>query len=267
MAPHVSRFVTRLFDVDTPAAAIAALDARPGRPVPLQGRLRPPPRAAAAEGRRARRGLDAEDDAVVERADRGRVARSDRELAVARAGCALLDREKSRQPRDPQSAQPADRGAEALVRGARSTIRAYRDWVDLPVSRRTLDPGTSSRSSAPIRSCRRRWSVPDWRLRRRDGFTLTDARMQPREVLSEIHYCVLCHERDKDSCSKGLHDKDGAVTVNPLGIALDGCPLDEKISEMHTLRKARRCDRRARAGHRSTTRCARAPATASATTA
>ena len=25
---------------------------------------------------------------------------------------------------------------------------------------------------------------------------------------------------------------------NPLGIALNGCPLDEKISEMHTLRKA-----------------------------
>jgi hypothetical protein len=27
------------------------------------------------------------------------------------------------------------------------------------------------------------------------------------------------------------------VTVNPLGIPLAGCPLDEKISEMHTLRK------------------------------
>jgi NADPH-dependent glutamate synthase beta subunit-like oxidoreductase/NAD(P)H-flavin reductase len=62
--------------------------------------------------------------------------------------------------------------------------------------------------------------------------------MQPREALSEIHYCVLCHERDKDSCAKGLHDKDGKVAVNALGIALDGCPLDEKISEMHALRKA-----------------------------
>src|SRR4029078_7942315 len=56
--------------------------------------------------------------------------------------------------------------------------------------------------------------------------------------LSEIHYCVLCHERDKDSCSKGLREKDGTVTVNPLGIELKGCPLDEKISDMHTLRKA-----------------------------
>ena len=88
---------------------------------------------------------------------------------------------------------------------------------------------------------------PESRLRRRDGFTLTDARMGPREVLSEIHYCVLCHERDKDSCSKGLsepggkapgHQRPAKMAINPLGIELDGCPLDEKISEMHLLRKA-----------------------------
>ncbi len=56
-------------------------------------------------------------------------------------------------------------------------------------------------------------------------------------MLSEIHYCVLCHERDKDTCSKGIRDKEGKVTTNPLGIPLAGCPLDEKISEMHTVRK------------------------------
>ena len=85
---------------------------------------------------------------------------------------------------------------------------------------------------------------PDWRLRRRDGFKLTDARMNPHEALSEIHYCVLCHECDKDSCSKGLYEHGsepgsghvGKVAVNPLGIELSGCPLDEKISEMHVLR-------------------------------
>ena len=61
--------------------------------------------------------------------------------------------------------------------------------------------------------------------------------MNGREVLSEINYCVLCHERDKDSCRKGLTDKTGAIAANPLGIPLDGCPLDEKISEMHMMRK------------------------------
>src|SRR5205814_2281224 len=32
--------------------------------------------------------------------------------------------------------------------------------------------------------------------------------------------------------------KDGKTSVNALGIELEGCPLDEKISEMHALRKA-----------------------------
>ncbi len=48
---------------------------------------------------------------------------------------------------------------------------------------------------------------------------------------------MYCHEREKDSCSKGMHDKHGRVKKNPLGIALRGCPLDEKIGEMHVLRK------------------------------
>ncbi len=73
-------------------------------------------------------------------------------------------------------------------------------------------------------------------LRRRDGFRLTDPRMEVREVLGEVHYCVYCHERDKDSCSKGVR-KEGHFKINPLGVPLKGCPLDEKISEMHLLRR------------------------------
>ena len=61
--------------------------------------------------------------------------------------------------------------------------------------------------------------------------------MTRREVLGETHYCILCHDRDKDSCSKGFFDaKTGTWQKNPLGIELKGCPLDEKISEMHQLR-------------------------------
>ena len=74
--------------------------------------------------------------------------------------------------------------------------------------------------------------------RRREGFGLTDPRMTRREVLGETHYCLLCHEREKDSCSKGFFDaKAGSWQKNPLGIPLKGCPLDEKISEMHQLRR------------------------------
>ncbi|HYP00043.1 MAG TPA: FAD-dependent oxidoreductase, partial [Pyrinomonadaceae bacterium] len=43
--------------------------------------------------------------------------------------------------------------------------------------------------------------------------------------------------RDKDSCSKGLRERDGSLKRNPLGITLEGCPLDEKISEMHVLQR------------------------------
>src|ERR1022692_3439238 len=72
--------------------------------------------------------------------------------------------------------------------------------------------------------------------RHRDGFKLTDGRMSQRESMQEVHYCLFCHERQKDSCSTGLL-KQGEVVKNPLGIKLDGCPLDEKISEAHSLRR------------------------------
>ncbi|HEY4013689.1 MAG TPA: FAD-dependent oxidoreductase [Polyangiaceae bacterium] len=75
--------------------------------------------------------------------------------------------------------------------------------------------------------------------RERLGFLLTDRRMGRREVEAEIEYCMLCHDRDKDSCSKGMVDaKTGGFKKNPLGVALAGCPLEEKIGEMHAMRQA-----------------------------
>src|ERR1019366_4502221 len=68
-------------------------------------------------------------------------------------------------------------------------------------------------------------------------FGLSDQRMAPREALREMHYCIICHPRDKDSCSKGLLENDGPVKKDPLGIELTGCPLNEKISEAHLLKR------------------------------
>ena len=80
---------------------------------------------------------------------------------------------------------------------------------------------------------------PAHERRQRTGFALTDRRMRRREVEAEIEYCMLCHDRDKDSCSKGMVDaKTGALKKNPIGVALAGCPLEEKISEMHAMRQA-----------------------------
>ena len=73
-------------------------------------------------------------------------------------------------------------------------------------------------------------------FRRRDGFKLTDNRMTPRSVTDQAHYCIFCHERQKDSCSRGFPEKNGTFRPNPLGMALQGCPLDERIGEMNYLR-------------------------------
>jgi NADPH-dependent glutamate synthase beta subunit-like oxidoreductase/NAD(P)H-flavin reductase len=78
---------------------------------------------------------------------------------------------------------------------------------------------------------------PEDILRKRDGFKLTDDRGTMRDALYEIDYCMICHEREKDACSTGLRDPDGTPKRNPLGIKTEGCPLDERISEMHLLKK------------------------------
>ncbi|HET6182738.1 MAG TPA: FAD-dependent oxidoreductase [Acetobacteraceae bacterium] len=79
--------------------------------------------------------------------------------------------------------------------------------------------------------------LPERYWRQRDGFALTDPGMSPAQALDQMNYCIWCHTQGKDSCSKGLKDrKTGAYQKSPFGVPLMGCPLDEKISEMHTLR-------------------------------
>ena len=79
----------------------------------------------------------------------------------------------------------------------------------------------------------------DHRRQPRDGFALTDQGCDLVGALDQANYCVLCHDRGKDSCSKGLKDKaSGAFKKNDFGIELSGCPLEERISEMHTAKIA-----------------------------
>jgi NADPH-dependent glutamate synthase beta subunit-like oxidoreductase/NAD(P)H-flavin reductase len=82
------------------------------------------------------------------------------------------------------------------------------------------------------------WKGPAEKRRRRDGFALTDKRYNQRQILYEIDHCIYCHDRDTDSCSKGMRNrKDGTYKINPLGVTITGCPLEEKISEMHLVKK------------------------------
>jgi NADPH-dependent glutamate synthase beta subunit-like oxidoreductase/NAD(P)H-flavin reductase len=82
------------------------------------------------------------------------------------------------------------------------------------------------------------WTCLADRRRRRDGFKLTDRRYHQRQVLYEVNHCIYCHERDTDSCAKGMRNrKDGSFKRNPLGVPITGCPLGEKISEMHVVKR------------------------------
>lgn len=80
------------------------------------------------------------------------------------------------------------------------------------------------------------YNDPD-HLKERHGFSLTDEGCQRTEAMAEASYCVHCHERSRDSCSQGLHvKKSEEIDKNPLGVPLEGCPLDEMISEMHVVK-------------------------------
>jgi NADPH-dependent glutamate synthase beta subunit-like oxidoreductase/NAD(P)H-flavin reductase len=176
---------------------------------------------AAREASLVRRGYDVVDELNFARR---LMARVDREAELRAAGADEAARAELIAELDQCDAYLAQRLARHDRRG----------WVTLqlpePVDHQRLvqlrrpDPALPTLLDGPVET-----------RRRRDGFKLTDPRMTRREVQSQIDYCIYCHDREKDSCSSGLCDKSGALKKNPLGIPLAGCPLDERISEMHVL--------------------------------
>jgi NADPH-dependent glutamate synthase beta subunit-like oxidoreductase/NAD(P)H-flavin reductase len=237
MAPYLSRFLARLFGIEAQVRGLAAATAEEDvlfrfkadfvrrRVLPLLKGAQPIIVSAAER-------------TMVESMLRGQHP-SDGEMALAQAGCVLLDREIAAGKSGDETEKTAVAVAiDAMKKWCASHMRdeAHRSWVVFKLAGNVdyfkLVEVEHRRAGLPTAI-----EGPESHLRRRDGFTLTDPRMAGRDVLGEINYCVLCHEREKDSCSTGLLAKDGAVQQNPLGIPLEGCPLDERISEMHMIRK------------------------------
>lgn len=164
----------------------------------------------------------------------GASAGDDREMAVARFAVKLL--------RDESNPDALDRLTEWCIRAARDIEgRAMvRGWTSFhfaqAVDHARLVP-LAHRETGGY-DC---LESPSGRFRQRDGFELTDARMSLRDVMDEINYCVYCHKNEGDFCSIGFPRKkkqpELGLKVDPLGVTLTGCPLEEKISEMHTLKK------------------------------
>jgi NADPH-dependent glutamate synthase beta subunit-like oxidoreductase/NAD(P)H-flavin reductase len=154
-------------------------------------------------------------------------ATPDPELVFALQVNQLLDREKS-------GDAEAKGELESLAQWAAAEWRAgnFKNWPSFRLPKPLLfDKLVPTEEIDEVRF----GGVPD-HFRRRDGFKLTDNRATPRTITDQSHYCIWCHERQKDSCAHGFLDKNGTYKPNPLGMALEGCPLDEKIGEMNYLR-------------------------------
>ena len=121
-----------------------------------------------------------------------------------------------------------------------AALATVADWVSFalpkPVDHQHLVPVKMNQTDSL-----QRLEIDHDAFRQREGFHLTDKRMTRRQALDEMHYCVYCHKNEGDFCSKGFPVKRSQPELgfkkSPLGEVLTGCPLEEKISEMQTLKK------------------------------
>ena len=71
----------------------------------------------------------------------------------------------------------------------------------------------------------------------RDDFALVPSQWNAEHALLHADYCQYCHDRSVDYCRTGFLQKKGdpsrGFRTNKQGQSLQGCPLDQKISQMH----------------------------------
>lgn len=72
-------------------------------------------------------------------------------------------------------------------------------------------------------------------LKQRTGFAIAKT-PTPYQALNEVHYCIFCHKQNRDSCSRGMIDRDGSIKPSALNVPMFGCPLKVKISETNLLK-------------------------------
>jgi NADPH-dependent glutamate synthase beta subunit-like oxidoreductase/NAD(P)H-flavin reductase len=102
-----------------------------------------------------------------------------------------------------------------------------------------------SHSHEGLRDGVREFTIDPAHIRPREGFALTDAGTDLAGALDQTNYCIWCHKQGKDSCSKGLREKPDPAAPQKVvfrksgfGVPLAGCPLEERISEFHTAKSA-----------------------------
>jgi NADPH-dependent glutamate synthase beta subunit-like oxidoreductase/NAD(P)H-flavin reductase len=229
LAPHLERFIARLFEIETEVQALAARHhvLAPLYPLKRQFVQRramhryPPHEAAGFDGLALERELaQAFGEPFTELAFARHVTewQKDESAHAGRLECAL---------RYAAWAAHTEEGRKHSRGGVLFKAPAKLD------PQRLIPVATDE--SGGYRSHR----LEQHQLRRRDGFKLTDPGADLVRALDEANYCIWCHEQGKDSCSKGLLEKGaagrGAASFkhSAFGVTLAGCPLEEKISEFH----------------------------------
>src|SRR5579862_1871976 len=231
LAPHVEDFLAELFGI---TAQVRAMQARHHELAPLYSvkRLFVQRRAVKGIGEAEAAAIDgpalatALDDAMG--GPLGDLARWERRYAEHVA--AWLDDEAANQARIDMAqryaawATLAPQGRRKHRSGVLFKIPHRLDMKRLvPVETIEIDGVTMLR-------------LPEAEWRRREGFALTDRGTDLTGALDQANYCIWCHNQGKDSCSKGLKEKDGAFRKSVFGVTLAGCPLEEKISEMNLVK-------------------------------
>ncbi|APZ42496.1 FAD-dependent oxidoreductase [Acidihalobacter ferrooxydans] len=224
---HLEDFLTRLFSLDD---AIGELRAEILAQDPV---MRMKAGLVSRRARRYRGQISASREElhawVAERA--AEQAPGDMELGTA----LLFDRLIN----DPEAAADLDR----LIQWAVVTLKEpvdVADWVSFRLPGR-VDHARLVNLQAATGDPYGRLQAEPIHWRPRDGFALTDTRAGLRAVQDQVNYCIFCHDHDGDFCAKGFPEKKGSPELglkqDPLGNTLTGCPLEEKISEMHALRR------------------------------
>lgn len=229
VAPLLEAFIAELFDIDAELAETRATTLSHDPVMQFKQAL------VQKRARRYRKPIDSDFatlNAWLQEQLDPELAEQDRELAVARYAEALLTDEENQSDELERLVQWT-----ALAINDPAGRTAVAGWISFRLPQKVdhthLVPLTSA-------DALRVQSDPT-RFRRRDGFALTDARMNARAVQSEVHYCKYCHDHEGDFCSIGFPEKKGQPDLglkhDPLNNTLTGCPLEEKISEMHLLKR------------------------------
>ena len=229
LAPHLDRYVARLFGIE---AEIKALSARHLDLAPLYGVKRQFVQRKAMHGIK-REEAEAFDGPALARGLERAFNEPFTELAFARH-VAEWQKDESAHAAELETALRYAAWASLTAEGRAKHGRGVLFKAPAKLDPQRLVPVVTDESAGyPSHG------LGAEHLRRRDGFKLTDPGADLVGALDEAHYCIFCHEQGKDSCSKGLKEK-GAGTAGKAafkksahGVTLAGCPLEEKISEFH----------------------------------